>query len=209
MSEETKNENADVQQNVETQNNQKNPEPEKTFTLSEVQALLNAKNHEKEARKTAEAELKNLREENAKLKGEDSVTKYNQEQYNQLKAELESLKKEKEDLEFKNSTNALKDELRKMNGLNQAAIDDVVDKALKRGFKKSDEVGLYLDKDGKTIDDFTNDLRNSHPYYFGISQNKNVVPEALQKQIDNAKKTGNTLGLIQEAFKTIDLRELK
>jgi len=64
MAEEIKNEakNEEVKTNTETQ------EEKKVFTLEEVQNLLSAKNHEREARKTAEAELKTLREENAKLK---------------------------------------------------------------------------------------------------------------------------------------------
>lgn len=199
MSEETKNEvkNEEVKTNTETQQQ----EEKKTFTLEEVQNLLNAKNHEKEARKSAESEVKSLKEELAKLKGEDSVSKFKEDEYNQLKAELESLKKEKEDLEVQNKNNALKDELRKINGINSAAIDDVLDKALKRGFSKSNEVGLYLDKNGKTLTDFEKDLKENYSYYFGFSSNKNVIPTALQESINKAKKTGSTLSIIQEGFK--------
>lgn len=202
MAEETKT-NADVQQNTEVENNQNNSKSEKkVFSLEEVQNLLSAKNHEKEARKNAEAELKSLKEELEKLKNPDqSVSKFKEDEYNQLKAELESLKKEKEDLEVQNKNNALKDELRKINGINSAAIDDVLDKALKRGFSKSDEVGLYLDKNGKTLTDFEKDLKENYSYYFGLSSNKNVIPTALQESINKAKKTGSTLSIIQEGFK--------
>ena len=47
---------------------QETNEEKKVFTLEEVQNLLNAKNHEKEARKNAESEVKSLKEELAKLK---------------------------------------------------------------------------------------------------------------------------------------------
>lgn len=199
MSEETKIEKTDNQQNIQTQKNEITSETKKVFSLQEVQNLLSAKNHEKEARKNAEAQLKNLREENAKLKGEDSVSKFKEDEYNQLKAELESLKKEKEQLEIQNKNNALKDQLRKINGLNAAAIDDVLDKALKRGFQNT-EVG-YIDKNGKTLADFEKDIKQSHSYYFGLSSNKNVIPTELQESINKAKKYGSTISIVKEGFK--------
>ena len=204
MSEENKNEvkNEEVKTNTETQQEEK-----KTFTLEEVQNLLNAKNHEKEARKSAESEVKSLKEELAKLKGEDSVSKFKEDEYNQLKSQLEELQKEKDELIQKNSDNDLKDQLRLFKGVIPEALDDILEKAKKAGFKKT-EVG-YLDSNGKTLEDFFERLKTSHSYYFGLSSNKNVIPEALQKQIDNAKKTGNTLGMLQEAFKGINLKELK
>lgn len=198
MSEEIKPENQNQEQVQETTSKEE-VQTQKTFTLQEVQNLLSAKNHEKEARKNAEAQLKNLREENAKLKGEDSVSKYKEDEYNQLKAELESLKKEKEQLEIQNKNNALKDQLRKINGLNAAAIDDVLDKALKRGFQNT-EVG-YIDKNGKTLADFEKDIKQSHSYYFGLSSNKNVIPTELQESIDKAKKYGSTISIVKEGFK--------
>lgn len=205
MAEENKNEvmNEEVKINTETQQQ----EEKKTFTLEEVQNLLNAKNYEKEARKQAESELKNLRAENARLKGEDSVSKFKEDEYNQLKAQLDALQKEKDELIQKNSDNDLKDQLRLFKGVIPEALDDILEKAKKAGFKKT-EVG-YLDTNGKTLDDFFERLKTSHSYYFGLSSNKNVVPEALQKQIDNAKKTGNTLGMLQEAYKHIDLKTMK
>lgn len=204
MSEENKNEvkNEEVKTNTETQQEEK-----KTFTLEEVQNLLNAKNHEKEARKNAESEVKSLKEELAKLKGEDSVSKFKEDEYNQLKAQLDALQKEKDELIQKNSDNDLKDQLRLFKGVIPEALDDILEKAKKAGFKKT-EVG-YLDTNGKTLEDFFERLKSSHSYYFGLSSNKNVIPEALQKQIENAKKTGNTLGMLQEAFKGINLKELK
>lgn len=207
MSEE-KQENINEQINEETTQTTTTLEPEKkVFSLEEVQNLLSAKNHEKEARKQAENELKNLKSELAKLKGEDSVSKFKEDEYNQLKAQLESLQKEKDELIQKNSDNDLKDQLRLFKGVIPEALDDILEKAKKAGFKKT-EVG-YLDSNGKTLENFFEGLKNTHSYYFGISSNKNVIPEALQKQIDNAKKTGNTLGMLQEAFKGINLRELK
>lgn len=182
-------------------------EEQKTFTLEEVQNLLNAKNHEKEARKNAQSEVKSLKEELAKLKGEDSVSKFKQDEYNQLKSQLEALQHEKEELIQKNADNDLKDKLRLFKGIIPEAIDDILEKAKKAGFKKT-EVG-YLDSNGKTLEDFFERLKTSHSYYFGLSSNKNVIPEALQNQIDNARKTGNTLGMLKEAFKGIDLKELK
>lgn len=133
--------------------------------------------------------------------GEDSVSKFKEDEYNQLKAQLDALQKEKDELETKAKNNALKDELRKFAGLNQAAIDDVLDKAIKRGFKKSDEVGLYLDKNGKTLIDFEKDMKENYSYYFGLSSNKNVLPDSLKESIAKAKKTGSTLSIIQEGFK--------
>lgn len=177
------------------------------FTIDEVQNLLNAKNHEKEARKNAESELKNLKEEMAKLKGEDSVTKFKEEEFNNLKNQLAELQKEKDELIAKNADNDLKDQLRLFKGVIPEAIDDILEKAKKSGFKKT-QVG-YLDSNGKTLNDFFEKLKTSHAYYFGLSSNKNVIPEALQNQIDNARKTGNTLSMIQEAFKGIDIRSLK
>ena len=105
------------------------------------------------------------------------------------------------------SQNELKDALRTFKGVLPEAIDDVLEKALKAGFTKT-ELG-YLDSNGKTLENFFEGLRSSHSYYFGMATNKNVIPEALQKQIETAKKTGNTLGMLQEAFKGINLRELK
>jgi hypothetical protein len=182
-------------------------EEQKTFTLEEVQNLLAAKNHERDARKNAESEVKSLKEELAKLKGEDSVSKFKEEEYNQLKSQLEELQKEKDELIQKNADNDLKDQLRLFKGVIPEALDDILEKAKKAGFKKT-EVG-YIDQNGKTLDDFFERLKTSHSYYFGLSSNKNVIPEALQKQIDNAKKTGNTLGMLTEAFKGINLKELK
>lgn len=182
-------------------------ETQKTFTLEEVQKLLNAKNYEKEQRKNLATENQTLKEEIAKLKGEDSVSKYKDEEYNNLKAQLAALQDEKDQLVQKTLDSELKDELRKFKGVIPEAIDDILEKAKKVGFKKT-EVG-YLDTNGKTLENFFEDLKNTRPYYFGISSNKNIIPEALQKQIDNAKKTGNTLGMLQEAFKNIDLRNLK
>jgi len=208
MSEENTNEVKNEVKNEETTQTPANLEPEKkVFSLEEVQALLNAKNYEKEARKQAESELKNLRAENARLKGEDSVSKFKEDEYNQLKSQLEELQKEKDELIQKNSDNDLKDQLRLFKGVIPEALDDILEKAKKAGFKKT-EVG-YLDSNGKTLEDFFERLKTSHSYYFGLSSNKNVIPEALQKQIDNAKKTGNTLGMLQEAFKGINLKELK
>jgi hypothetical protein len=202
MPEDAQNVDQNVEQNVSVENEEK-----KTFTLEEVQALLNAKNHEKEARKNLSAENKTLKEEIARLKGNDSVEKFKEDEFNQLKAQLDALQKEKDELIQKNSENELKDALRTFKGILPEAIDDVLEKALKAGFKKT-EVG-YLDTNGKTLENFFEGLKTSHSYYFGISSNKNVIPDALQKQIDNAKKTGNTLGMLQEAFKQINLKELK
>jgi len=186
---------------------QETNEEKKTFSLEEVQNLLNAKNHEKEARKNAESEVKSLKEELAKLRGEDSVSKFKEDEFNQLKAQLDALQKEKDELIQKNSDNDLKDQLRLFKGVIPEAIDDILEKAKKAGFKKT-EVG-YIDSNGKTLDNFFEGLKTSHSYYFGLSSNKNVVPEALQKQIDNAKKTGNTLGMLMEAYKNVDLKNLK
>lgn len=182
-------------------------EEKKTFSLEEVQNLLNAKNHEKESRKQAESEVKALKEELAKLKGQDSVSKFKEDEYNQLKNQLAELQKEKDELIQKNSDNDLKDQLRLFKGVIPEAIDDILEKAKKAGFKKT-EVG-YLDTNGKTLNDFFERLKTSHSYYFGLSSNKNVIPESLQKQIENAKKTGNTLGMLQEAYKSINLRDIK
>lgn len=182
-------------------------EQKKTFTLEEVQNLLNAKNHEKEARKNAQSEVKALKEQLAKLKGNDSVAKYREEQYNQLKQQLETLQNQKNELIQKNSDNDLKDQIRLFKSVIPEALDDVLDKAKKDGFKKT-EVG-YLNNDGHSLDTWLENLKSSHSYYFGLSSNKNIIPESLQKQIDNAKKTGNTLGMLQEAFKGVDLRNLK
>lgn len=205
MSDEIKKD-VDVQQNEDVKPSEE-VQTQKTFTLEEVQNLLNAKNHEKEARKNAQSEVKTLKEELAKLKGQDSVSKYKEDEYNNLKAQLQSLQKQKDELLQKNSDNDLKDQLRLFKGVIPEALDDILEKAKKVGFKKT-EVG-YLDKDGKTLEDFYERLKNSHSYYFGLSSNKNVISEALQKQIDNAKKTGNTLGMLQEAFKQINLKDLK
>lgn len=202
MPEDAQNVDQNVEQNVSVENEEK-----KTFTLEEVQALLNAKNHEKEARKNLSAENKTLKEEIARLKGNDSVEKFKEDEFNQLKAQLDALQKEKNELIQKNSENELKDALRTFKGVLPEALDDVLEKALKAGFTKT-EVG-YLDSNGKTLENFFEGLKSSHSYYFGISSNKNVIPDSLQKQIDNAKKTGNTLGMLQEAFKQINLKELK
>lgn len=198
MVEEIKND-ADVQQKNDETNLNQEQETKKTFSLEEVQALLNAKNHQKEARKQAEAELKTLKEENAKLKGEDSVTKFKEDQYNNLKAQLEALQKEKDELVQKNLDNDLKDQLRLFKGVVPEAIDDILEKAKKDGFKKT-EVG-YIDNNGKTLNDFFERLKTSHSYYFGSAQNKNVLSDALKESIEKAKKSGSTLSIIQEGFK--------
>lgn len=182
-------------------------EEKKTFSLEEVQALLNAKNHEKEARKSAEAEVKNLKEEIAKLKGEDSVSKFKEDEFNSLKNQLAELQKEKDELIQKNSDNDLKDQLRLFKGVIPEALDDILEKAKKSGFKKT-EVG-YLDSNGKTLDDFFERLKNSHAYYFGLSSNKNVIPNELQNAVEKAKKTGSTLSIIQQGFRNYDLNRLK
>lgn len=200
-------ENKEMKDQENVSQNQESEETKKTFTLEEVQALLNAKNYEKEARKTLDAENKALKEELAKFKGEDSVSKFKDEEYNNLKQQLLDLQNEKDALLQQNADNELKDELRKFKGIIPEAIDDVLEKAKKIGFKKT-EVG-YLDDKGKTLESFFNELKSSRPYYFGISSNKSIIPESLQKQIDNAKKTGNTLGMLQEAYKNIDLKNLK
>lgn len=209
MSEEKTNEVKNEEVKPQETNEEKNPQEEKqTFTLDEVKNLLTAKNHEKEARKTAEAELKTLKEEMAKLKGEDSVSKFKEDEFKKIQDELNELKKEKEALENLNKVNALKDELRKIPGLNAAAIDDITDKAVKRGFTKS-ELGFYLDKNGKTIEDFTKDMKENFSYYFGLSSNKNIVNQELKTAIEKAKKSGSTMEIIKQGFKNYDIRNLK
>ena len=202
MEEEKQNVDNNVEQNVSVENEEK-----QTFTLEEVQKLLNAKNYEKEQRKNLSAENKTLKEEIAKLKGDESIEKFKEDEFNSLKQQLIDLQNEKENLLQMQAQNELKDALRTFKGVLPEAIDDVLEKALKAGFKKT-ELG-YLDNNGKTLENFFEGLKKSHSYYFGISSNKNVIPDALQKQIDNAKKTGNTLGMLQEAFKNIDIRSLK
>ena len=202
MPEDAQNVDQNVEQNVSVENDEK-----QTFTLEEVQKLLNAKNYEKENRKQLANENKLLKEEIAKLKGEDSVSKFKEDEYESLKQQLADLQNEKDSLLKKQSENELKDALRTFKGVLPEALDDVLEKALKAGFTKT-EVG-YLDSNGKTLENFFEGLKSSHSYYFGISSNKNVIPDSLQKQIDNAKKTGNTLGMLQEAFKQINLKELK
>ncbi len=193
--------NEEKQEQVETKETPevKENQEQKTFTMEEVQNLLSAKNHEKEARKNAEAEVKTLKEELAKLKGEDSVSKFKEDEFNNLKKQLAELQNEKEQLIQKTADNDLKDQLRLFKGIIPEAIDDVLEKAKKAGFKKT-EVG-YLDANGKTLDDFFERLKNSNSYYFGISSNKNVLPEALQESINKAKKTGSTLSIVQQGFK--------
>jgi hypothetical protein len=193
--------------NVETDVSVETNEEKQTFTLEEVQKLLNAKNYEKDQRKQLANENKTLKEEIAKLKGNESVEKFKEDEFESLKQQLAELQNEKEGLLKMQAQNELKDALRTFKGILPEALDDVLEKALKAGFKKT-EVG-YLDVNGKTLENFFEGLKSTHSYYFGISSNKNIIPEALQKQIDNAKKTGNTLGMLQEAFKGINLRELK
>lgn len=202
MSDDAQNVNQNAEQNVSVENEEK-----QTFTLEEVQKLLNAKNYEKEQRKNLSAENKTLKEEIAKLKGDESIEKFKDDELASLKQQLMELQNEKESLLQMQAQNELKDALRTFKGILPEAIDDVLEKALKAGFKKT-ELG-YLDTNGKTLENFFEGLKSSHSYYFGISSNKNVIPDALQKQIDNAKKTGNTLGMLQEAFKQINLKELK
>lgn len=202
MEDEKQNVDQNVEQNVSVEKEEK-----QTFTLEEVQKLLNAKNYEKEQRKNLSAENKTLKEEIAKLKGDESIEKFKEDEFNSLKQQLAELQTEKDNLLQMQAQNELKDALRTFKGVLPEAIDDVLEKALKAGFKKT-ELG-YLDTNGKTLENFFEGLKKSHSYYFGISSNKNVIPDALQKQIDNAKKTGNTLGMLQEAFKQINLRELK
>ena len=202
MEDEKQNVDQNVEQNVSVEKEEK-----QTFTLEEVQKLLNAKNYEKEQRKNLSAENKTLKEEIAKLKGDESIEKFKEDEFNSLKQQLAELQTEKDNLLQMQAQNELKDALRTFKGVLPEAIDDVLEKALKAGFKKT-ELG-YLDNNGKTLENFFEGLKKSHSYYFGISSNKNVIPDALQKQIDNAKKTGNTLGMLQEAFKNIDIRSLK
>jgi hypothetical protein len=202
MPDDAQNVNQNAEQNVSVENEEK-----QTFTLEEVQKLLNAKNYEKEQRKNLSAENKTLKEEIAKLKGDESIEKFKDDELASLKQQLMDLQNEKENLLQMQAQNELKDALRTFKGILPEAIDDVLEKALKAGFKKT-ELG-YLDTNGKTLENFFEGLKSSHSYYFGISSNKNVIPDALQKQIDNAKKTGNTLGMLQEAFKQINLKELK
>lgn len=198
-------------QEEEIQNNEQNVsvenEEKQTFTLEEVQKLLNAKNYEKDARKQLANENKTLKEELAKLKGNESVKKFEEDEFNNLKQQLAELQTEKDNLLKKQAENELKDQLRTFKGVLPEALDDVLEKALKAGFNKT-ELG-YLDANGKTLENFFEGLKKTHSYYFGISSNKNIIPESLQKQIDNAKKTGNTLGMLQEAFKGINLKDLK
>lgn len=202
MPDDAQNVNQNAEQNVSVENEEK-----QTFTLEEVQKLLNAKNYEKEQRKNLSAENKTLKEEIAKLKGDESIEKFKDDELASLKQQLMDLQNEKENLLQMQAQNELKDALRTFKGILPEAIDDVLEKALKAGFKKT-ELG-YLDTNGKTLENFFEGLKSSHSYYFGISSNKNVIPDALQKQIDNAKKTGNTLGMLQESFKNIDIRGLK
>lgn len=198
-------ENKNVEQN--TEQNVSGQEEQQTFTLEDVQKLLNAKNYEKEAKKALANENQLLKEELAKLKGNESVEKFKDDELASLKQQLSALQSEKDNLLKLQSQNELKDALRTFKGVLPEAIDDVLEKALKAGFTKT-ELG-YLDSNGKTLENFFEGLKSTHSYYFGISSNKNVIPDSLQKQIDNAKKSGNTLGMLQEAFKSINLKELK
>lgn len=202
MPDDAQNVNQNAEQNVSVENEEK-----QTFTLDDVQKLLNAKNYEKEAKKALANENQLLKAELAKLKGNESVEKFKDDELASLKQQLSALQSEKDNLLKLQSQNELKDALRTFKGVLPEAIDDVLEKALKAGFTKT-ELG-YLDSNGKTLENFFEGLKSTHSYYFGMATNKNVIPEALQKQIDNAKKNGNTLGMLQEAFKGINLRELK
>jgi len=44
-------------------------------------------------------------------------------------------------------------------------------------------------------------MKENYSYYFGLSSNKNVLPDSLKESIAKAKKTGSTLSIIQEGFK--------
>ncbi len=79
---------------------------------------------------------------------------------------------------------------------------------MKRGFAKSD-LGFYLDKNGKTIEDFTKDMKENFSYYFGLSSNKNIANQELNSAIEKAKKSGSTMEIIKQGFKNYDIRNLK
>ena len=147
---------------------------EKTYTEADIQALLNAKNYEKQSRQAAEAKVKELEASMLKLQSE----KYGDEEkivgsplYKKLLKDYEDsnsrLKQAEETLgalQQEKLYAELKQELKSDKTLLEDAADDALLQAKLKGFTKVD--GKWLSRDGETVANFMQGLKATKAHYF-------------------------------------------
>lgn len=165
---------------------------EKTYTEADVQALLNAKNYEKQSRQQAEAKVKELEASMLKLQSE----KYGDEEkilgsplYKKLLHDFEEssqkLKQAEQslgELQQEKLYAELKQELKNDKALLDEAADDALLQAKLRGFAKVD--GKWLSKDGETISNFLAELKTTKAHYF---RNASGASGAYKEKLEKTK----------------------
>lgn len=167
---------------------------EKTFTQADIDALMNAKNHERDERKAAEAKIKELETEILNIKSktygdEDKIKnsplfknmeiEFNklQNSYNQASSELTSLKTKLDEVD-------LGKELSKNDKILPSAIDDILLQMREAGFQKTEKG--WLGKNGENVNDFVTNLQNTKPHYFkrSIGSSQYFTKEKLKEMGD-------------------------
>jgi len=165
---------------------------EKTYTEADIQALLNAKNYEKQGRQAAEAKVKELEASMLKLQSE----KYGDEEkivgsplYKKLLKDFEDssakLKQTEEalgSLQQEKLYAELKQELKNDKTLLEDAAEDALLQAKLKGFTKVD--GKWLSKDGETVANFMAGLKQTKAHYF---KNATGASSAYKEKLEKNK----------------------
>jgi hypothetical protein len=165
---------------------------EKTYTEADIQALLNAKNYEKQGRQAAEAKVKELEASMLKLQSE----KYGDEDkivgsplYKKLLKDFEDssakLKQTEEalgSLQQEKLYAELKQELKNDKTLLEDAAEDALLQAKLKGFTKVD--GKWLSKDGETVANFMAGLKQTKAHYF---KNATGASSAYKEKLEKNK----------------------
>lgn len=142
---------------------------------ADVDAVLQAKEHVKTDFNAFKEKFKNvdINKYNSLISNEleqnkdilaNPVYKNLEGQYNTLKGQMTELQQQIEKRNQDIFDSELKDSFRKIKGIQETAIDDVLFRAKQAGFTKT-EKGI-LDKNGITIDSFAESLKSSAPHLF-------------------------------------------
>ena len=148
--------------------------PEKTYTQADIDALKQAKDHERDAANAANAKIKELEKQildlQSKNYGDEEKIK-NAPLYKAMELENAKLTEDYSKLnnKIKEMTSKIEDsELATLIGKNEfilpSAIDDAVTQARAAGFQKTEKG--WISSEGKSLVDFLNDLKTLKPHYW-------------------------------------------
>lgn len=185
-----------MNEDANTQENHEAPvEQKKTYSEDDIKNLLNAKNHEKEARQSAEAKIKELENkvfslESQKYGDEEKILqsplyKKLQADFAKMQGDYTSLENERNTLSRRLDANDIKNEILKSPEIIPAAADDILMHIQNAGFRRME--GKWLDENGQGISKFIDGLKETRPHYFKKARNNDA--EEVMKRL-NAVKGG-------------------